>query len=135
MLVNNKCSCNDWLYSRELIILLLPCNHYVHEKCINKELLNNNKKCIICNTDIDKILTEEKIKKSNNKQNIIDLNSIKYFSDDLVLDYTKYPSYIIKFNMIINKMLIMKTKEDIINTAELFLKMTILFFNNVHHIL
>ena len=124
MLVNSKCFCNNWLYSRELIVLLLPCNHYVHEKCINKELLNNNKKCPICNTDIDKILTEEKIKKSNNKQNIIDLRSIKYFSDDLVLDYTKYPSYIIKFNMIINKMLIMKTKEDILNTAELFLKMT-----------
>ena len=101
MLVNSKCSCNDWLYSRELIVLLLPCNHYAHEKCINKELLDNNKKCPICNTDIDKILTEEKIKKSNNKQNIIDLRSIKYFSDDLVLDYTKYPTYIIKFNIVL----------------------------------
>jgi len=123
MLVNTKCSCNTWLYSRELIVLLLPCNHYVHEKCINTELLNNNNKCPICNTDIDKILTEEKIKKSNNKQNIIDLRSIKYISDDLVLDYTKFPSYIIKFNMIVNKMLIIKTKEDIMNTVELIFKM------------
>lgn len=124
MLVNIKCFCNNWLYSRELIVLLLPCNHYAHEKCINKELLNNNKKCPICNTDIDKILTEEKIKKSNNKQNIIDLRSNKNFSDDLVLDYTKYPSYIMKFNMIINTMLITKTKKDILNAVELFLKMT-----------
>lgn len=124
MLVNTKCSCNEYLYSDELIVLLLPCNHYLHEKCLNNHLIDNQKNCLICGMKIEKMMSEEKIKKSKNKKHMIDLRSLKYKSSDLILDYTKYPSFILKFNLLWNKLISSKKQNDFVIFLELFLKMT-----------
>ena len=38
--VNIVCSCKKKINHDFLIVLLLPCNHFIHEMCINKCLLN-----------------------------------------------------------------------------------------------
>jgi hypothetical protein len=121
--MNIKCCCNKYLSDdTELIVLILPCNHFVYEKCLNKSLLENNKKCLICNSEINLLMTEENIKKSNNKQHKINLKSIKHNSTDIIADYTLYPKYILKFNTIFNKLISSKTFEDLLATTELILK-------------
>lgn len=119
--MNIKCCCNKYL-SEDTIVLILPCNHFVYEKCLNKTLLENNKKCLICNNEINLLMTEENIKKSNNKQQKINLKSIKHNSSNIIIDYTLYPQYILKFNTILNKLLSSKTFEELLSTNELILK-------------
>lgn len=119
--MNIKCCCDKYL-SEDTIVLILPCNHFVYEKCLNKALLENNKKCLICNNEINLLVTEENIKKSNNKQQKINLKSIKHNSSNIIIDYTLYPQYILKFNTILNKLLLSKTFEDLLSTVELIFK-------------
>ena len=92
MSVNSSCYCKrtfNECFDLQ-IKLLLPCNHYIHEEC-----LKNTKKCPLCNIDIIEILTEEQIKKSKNKQNIIDLRLLKNIETQI--DYSKIIEYILDF--------------------------------------
>ena len=55
-IVNYVCYCNNYFYNKEKIVILLPCNHLVHEKCISNLLLNNKKNCPLCNVIFTKII-------------------------------------------------------------------------------
>jgi 1-acyl-sn-glycerol-3-phosphate acyltransferase len=123
MEVNIACSCKKRFDDILLLVLLLPCNHFIHEMCINKCLLNNINKCPLCSTDITEILTEEKIKISKNKQYLIDLRSLKYEEKNTVVNYSLYPKMILNMNILLNKIMSIKTQENIIETVEFVLKL------------
>ena len=59
--VNHVCYCNNYFYNSTKIVVLLPCNHLMHEKCISYFLINNKKKCPLCNIPFIKILTEKSL--------------------------------------------------------------------------
>jgi len=48
-LVNHVCYCNNYFYNKTKIVVLLPCNHLMHEKCISHFLINNKKKLFFKN--------------------------------------------------------------------------------------
>ena len=122
MEINIKCSCTKRFENDTIpLVLLLPCNHYIHEMCINKSLLNNINKCTLCSADIKEILTEEKIKISKNKQYYIDFKTVKR-ENKVIINYSLYPKFIINMNMLINKLMSIKTHENIIETIEFLLK-------------
>ena len=116
------CSCKKKIEGELLIVLLLPCNHFIHEMCINKCLLNNIKKCPLCFIDIVEIMTEEKIIISKNKQHAIDLMALKHVNDT-VINYSLYPKAIINMNIIVNKLMSVKTKDNIIELVEFILNL------------
>ena len=58
-LVNYVCYCNNYFYNATKIVVLLPCNHLMHEKCISYYLINNKKKCPLC--DVEYIKASENL--------------------------------------------------------------------------
>ena len=122
MEVNIVCSCKKRFDNNLLLlVLLLPCNHFIHETCINKCLLNNIKNCPLCSTVIEEILTEDKIKEHKHKQYNIDLSAIKCESPSII-NYSLLPNAILNMNILINKAMAIQTKEDIIDGIEFIFK-------------
>ena len=132
MIVDYSCSCKKiFNESIELKInLLLPCNHYIHEECLKKK-----DNCPICNIEIIEKISEEQIKKSKNKQNIIDLRSLKdngrginyekCLENITIISNFEYISKIYNiFNKIINseKLYNISVLKDIIETLNINIK-------------
>ena len=120
MEINMVCSCKKKIEGVLLVVLLLPCNHFIHEICINKCLLNNIKKCSLCFSEITEIMTEEKIRISKNKQYSIDLMTMKY-SNGSIINYSLYPKAIVNMNAIVNKLMGIDTTDSIIDLAKFIL--------------
>ena len=122
MEINIICSCKKRFDNTNIqVVFLLPCNHFIHEMCINKCLLNNINKCPLCSTDIKEIITEERIKTSKNKQYLIDLNALR-FENNTIINYSLIPKAILNMNIIVNKLISVKTKEDANELAVYILK-------------
>ena len=130
IIINNMCFCKNYFsYNHEPISLLMPCSHFVHEKCINEQFYSNaliKKKfiieCPICNKEICDIIQEKKI--INDKKLLqykIDLESVK-LNDNSNLNYLSLPMAVVKLNTIINKLIISETEMDLLNTLEIFLR-------------
>lgn len=130
IILNNICFCKTYFsYNKDKISLLMPCNHFVHEKCINEEIYSNaliKKKysieCPICKKEVNDIISEKKIM-CNKKliQYKIDLESIK-INDSGDLNYISLPVAILKLNSFLNKLIISETENDLLATLELFLR-------------
>jgi 1-acyl-sn-glycerol-3-phosphate acyltransferase len=127
--INNMCFCKNYFsYNKEKIALLLPCSHFVHEKCINDRyysyILKNRKttECPICEKNVDEIIPESKIM-SNKKliQYKIDINSVK-LNDNGDLNYFNLPFAILKLNSFMNKLIISETENDLLDTLEIFIR-------------
>jgi len=117
-MTNYICGCKNNFYNNENIMMLLPCEHFIHEKCVYKLILHNKKQCLICNTFISDIISEDIInRKLIYKQNKIDLLSIR-IPNDCQINYMTLPMAIIKFNAIMNKLIITQTKEELNDLVE-----------------
>ena len=132
LIINSMCFCKTYFsYNKDKISLLLPCSHFVHEKCINELLYSNiliiknvlNKlECPICKMQVDDIIPEKKIlndKKIN--QFRIDLNSVK-LPDSGDVNYLTLPMTILKVNTFFNKLIISESEKDLLDTLEIFLR-------------
>lgn len=130
LVINNMCFCKTYFsYNKEKISLLLPCNHFAHERCINEKVYTNalttkNLKldCPICNQPIEDIISEKKI--FRNKKLIqykVDLESLK-INDYGDLNYVLLPMAMLKLNSFLNKLIISETESDLLDTLELFLR-------------
>jgi 1-acyl-sn-glycerol-3-phosphate acyltransferase len=132
LIINNMCFCQTYFtYNKDKISLLLPCSHFVHEKCINEylftDILNIKNlltkiQCPICKTDVNNIITEDKIYKDKKlTQYKIDLDSVKLpnFGDS---SYLYFPFTVLKLNTFLNKLIISETETDLLDTLELFLR-------------
>lgn len=132
IILNSMCFCKNYFYNREKISLVYPCNHFVHEKCINEYIylrINKNKnlksnifECPICKTIISTIISENKIKKNKKlSQYKIDLQSIRS-EDSGFINYSLLPLSVVKLGSFMNKLIISNTEQDLLDTAEIFFK-------------
>jgi 1-acyl-sn-glycerol-3-phosphate acyltransferase len=122
-LVNNICYCNNYFYNTSKIVVLLPCNHLMHEKCISYYLINNKKKCPLCNVSFTKILTENRLSNPKYYQNIIDIKSVRLSENTSSINYYTLPFAMVKFTSIMNRLIAAKTQEDIYSMIEYFLRL------------
>lgn len=132
IVINSMCFCKDYFYNKDKISLIIPCNHFVHEKCINNHIylkIQKNKnltgvtvECPLCKHHIKNIISEKKIS-SNKKfsQYKIDLQSIRLTNSGFV-NYSLLPIGIVKFASFMNKLIISQTENDLLDTAEIFFK-------------
>lgn len=132
LIINNMCFCKTYFtYNSDKISLLLPCSHFVHEKCINELLYSNvliiknllNKfECPICKTHVENIVSEKQIRKDKKLiQYKTDLESVKLY-DSGDLSYIMLPLTIFKLNTFLNKLIIAETETDLLDTLEIFLR-------------
>jgi 1-acyl-sn-glycerol-3-phosphate acyltransferase len=132
IILNSMCFCKNYFYNRDKISLIYPCNHFVHEKCINEYIylrINKNKnlktnifECPTCKTIISTIISENKIKKNKKLwQYKIDLQSIR-IEDSGFINYSLLPLSVVKLGSFMNKLIISNTERDLLDTAEIFFK-------------
>lgn len=132
IILNSMCFCKNYFYNRDKISLIYPCNHFVHEKCINEYIylrINKNKnlrtnifECPTCKTIISTIISENKIKKNKKLlQYKIDLESIR-IEDSGFINYSLLPLSVVKLGSFMNKLIISNTERDLLDTAEIFFK-------------
>lgn len=129
-IVNYLCSCKKNFKSGDNILFILPCLHMIHDKCFNQYIINkqiqykktNDLECPICNSKIKSILNEKKIfSKSKYEKYQNDIISVKL--DNLALiNYMTLPLSIVKFTALVNKVFLIQTTEEIINTLEYCLR-------------
>jgi 1-acyl-sn-glycerol-3-phosphate acyltransferase len=117
-IVNYICHCNNFFYNKEKIVILLPCNHLIHEKCISNHILNNKKNCPMCDVVFTKILLESKLSNSKYYQNKIDLKSVRLNENLSYINYYSLPMSIIKFTSLFNKLLAAQTHDEIYSVVE-----------------
>ena len=122
-LVNYVCYCNNYFYNATKIVVLLPCNHLMHEKCISYYLINNKKKCPLCDVPFTKILTENRLCNPKYYQNIIDIKSVRLPENISSINYYTLPFAMVKFTSIMNKLLLAHTHEDIYSWGEYFFRL------------
>ena len=131
-ILNSMCFCKDYFYNKDKISLLYPCNHFVHEKCINDYIFqkinkNNNLnlsmfECPICKTHISTIIAESKINKNKKLlQYKIDLQSVRIDNSGFI-NYSMLPLSVVKLGSFMNKLIISQTENDLLDTAEIFFK-------------
>jgi hypothetical protein len=111
MEINFNCFCCENNYISDLIVYI-PCHHFAHSTCVSKDVLNNIHVCGICKNPYTKIILEENILKSKNKEIIKNYNAIKY-SSAKVPNYTLNPKSLILLNTFISKLMRINTREDI----------------------
>lgn len=132
LILNTMCYCKEYFYNKDKISLIYPCNHFVHEKCINEYIfqkINKNKKitfsmleCPLCKSYISSIITDNKIKKNKKLiQYKIDLDSIRMENSGFI-NYTLLPLGLVKLGSFMNKLIISQTENDLLDTAEIFFK-------------
>ncbi len=117
-IVNYVCHCNNYFYNKEKIVILLPCNHLIHEKCISNHILNNKKNCPICDIVFTKILLESKLSNSKYYQNKIDIKSVRLNENSSFINYYLLPLSIIKLTSLLNKVLAAQTRDEIYSCVE-----------------
>jgi 1-acyl-sn-glycerol-3-phosphate acyltransferase len=89
-IINSRCSCDIGLRWKKLpMVMLEPCEHILHQKCINNI---KDSKCPFCDTTIKSISSFEKIKRNKNKnalsyQKYVDMISVTYFDDMSTVNY------------------------------------------------
>ena len=85
-IINAMCACGDYVSSiNKDSILLVPCEHIIHFKCVHKII---NSRCPLCKQKVNKLYTYKEIqsiwRKTNNPtfyQRYVDMASIKYMWD------------------------------------------------------
>jgi len=122
-LVNHICYCNNYFYNSTKIVVLLPCNHLMHEKCISYYLINNKKKCPLCNVPFIKILTENRLSNTKYHQNIIDIKSVRLSENTSSINYYTLPFAMVKFTSIINRLVAAQTHEEVFSAGEYFFRL------------
>jgi 1-acyl-sn-glycerol-3-phosphate acyltransferase len=134
IILNSMCYCKNYFYDKEKISLIYPCNHFVHEKCINdyvylkikvsknKNLCLNVLDCPFCKTPITSVITDTKIKKNKKLlQYKTDLESLRMDVSGFI-NYPLLPMSIVKFGSFMNKLISSHTENDLLDTAEIFFK-------------
>jgi 1-acyl-sn-glycerol-3-phosphate acyltransferase len=122
-LVNHICYCNNYFYNKTKIVVLLPCNHLMHEKCISYFLINNKKKCPLCDVPFIKIVTENRLSNPKYHQNIIDIKSVRLSENTSFINYYTLPFAVVKFTSIMNRLIAAQTHEDVFSVGEYFFRL------------
>jgi 1-acyl-sn-glycerol-3-phosphate acyltransferase len=132
IVLNSMCYCKEYFYNKDKISLIYPCNHFVHEKCINEHIfqkINKNKnltlsmlECPFCKCPVTSIISENKIKKNKKLlQYKTDLDSVR-IDNSAFINYSMLPLSIVKLGSFMNKLIISQTENDLLDTAEIFFK-------------
>jgi len=119
-IINFTCYCNNFFYNKNEIRLILPCEHFIHEKCIE----NNMRRCKICNEKIENIIDNNKILCS--KKYIInrkDLKSVTLENSEFG-NYLYIPNAILKFTNLMNKVLLINDERDVFSVMLYFQSIT-----------
>lgn len=129
-IVNFTCYCKKYFKTEEKILYILPCCHMIHEQCFNtyisqkgySKITNDKLLCPYCLNNIDTILHESKIV-SNKKyiQYKHDINSVK-LDTSASINYLSLPLSVIKLTTFMNKLLLVNSEEDLIETVEYLIK-------------
>jgi len=145
IIVNYNCYCSKSFYTADRVLYILPCCHIIHEHCFNDYILkyqykklfntkninninqndndNNNKinnhlECPFCQNRITTVLTEYKINsKKKYNQYKIDIKSVK-IDNTASINYMILPLSIVKFTSLMNKLIIVNSEKDLLNTIE-----------------
>lgn len=130
IIVNYVCNCKKNFKVGDNILYILPCCHMLHDKCFNQFIvskqiiLNDSKdlKCPICENKIKSILNENKIfSKSKYQKYQFDIESVK-IDNSAQINYMTLPLSIVKFTGFMNKLFLIQSTEELINTLEYCLR-------------
>lgn len=132
IIVNYTCYCSKYFYNNEEILYMYPCCHIIHKNCFNINLLENIIKCPLCNNNVKKVLTEKKILlKDKYNQEKIDIKSIRFPSDSKI-NYMLLPASLIKFNLLLTKLINSSVLSNSLSTKNL-VDMTDLVFKSYNY--
>lgn len=128
-IINYVCKCKNNFYNDDKLVSLLPCNHLIHESCISNHIIKtinklNNKiiiYCPMCNIEISSILKENKILTTNDEQLKIDIQSVR-LNTNTNINYSILPIALVKITSFINKLLLVNSKIELLNTLEYLLR-------------
>jgi 1-acyl-sn-glycerol-3-phosphate acyltransferase len=131
ILVNTFCSCGEYFVNSNVLVIIMPCCHIMHEECYYDYLKNkninfmendNHLECTFCKNKVTHVMHEFMLShdfaKKKYKQLIIDIESVKMNQEETSISITNLPVSIIKFTSIMNKLLGAKTKNDLISTID-----------------
>ena len=118
--VNITCICKQHMskYSED-IYAIIPCNHLIHSRCIDK-YITDGIKCPLCNTTIETMLSYTHLKDMlrrgnyNHYQNYIDITSIKNRSNYGTINYPQLLNRILPFFSILSDIPKIKSFKDVI---------------------
>ena len=82
-IINSRCICKKGLPWINLkVVMILPCEHLIHQECLNKDIKNNKYICPICSKKIFKII-DHKYYRHDHKyfQQCIDILSVTNFDN------------------------------------------------------
>lgn len=128
-IVNYACHCKKNFKVGDNILYLLPCCHILHDKCFNQFIISKkiilkdstdtkDLKCPLCENKIKTILNEKKIfSKSKYQKYQNDIISVK-IDNSAQINYMTLPLSIVKFTGFMNKLFLIQSTEEIINTLE-----------------
>lgn len=136
-IVNYTCFCSKCFYNNEKILYILPCCHIVHENCFNEYILkcqykkfdkndiyklDNNLACPHCNLSIKSVLNEYKINsKKKYNQYRIDIKSLRV-DNSSEINYMSLPLSVVKFSSLMNKLILVNTDNELLETIKYALK-------------
>ena len=121
--MNYSCGCKKCFIKSDQVMMLMPCEHFIHERCLSKLLLKNKKNCLLCKKEFINIVSENVINKNKiYKQNKVDLLSIK-LSNTCEINYMLLPIAIVNFNAIVNQLMMAKTINNLNSVAENFIRL------------
>ncbi len=92
-IINSRCKCGIGLsWTNEQVIMLEPCEHIIHKKCLEKI---NNKECPLCGSLVKKYYGELELKKKERLNNYyyqkyVDIISIKNIDNLSKKDMNKF---------------------------------------------
>jgi 1-acyl-sn-glycerol-3-phosphate acyltransferase len=118
-IINFICHCNNYFYVENELRMIIPCEHFVHEKCIDDKRV-----CKICNKKIEKIIDNNKILSSRKYiKNRVDLRSVVLENTNFG-NYLYIPNAILKFTNLMNKVLLINNERDVLSIMLYFQSIT-----------
>jgi 1-acyl-sn-glycerol-3-phosphate acyltransferase len=131
--INSFCSCGDYFRDDHTLVILMPCCHIMHEECYAEILKksqtrflttskDNKIKCELCKCDVKHIINEHMLKhdyaNKKYKQLKLDVYSVKLSQKDVLLNMTNMPVALIKLTSVLNKLIGIKSKDELISTID-----------------
>ena len=122
LMINYTCHCKNYFINSDVVLLLLPCCHFIHELCLKKIISENNNKCPVCDIEYNKVVSHNKLNSSKYYKIQEDLYSILLDENQSFINYYLLPLSMIKITSFLNKLLTISNEKDIFDGLDYLMK-------------